>query len=173
MPKERRYMDIVEWQKMGGLQEANRLYFHPHGWALEITRLTDDDDLGPGLTRASEDLADAMIAEAQETGGESASRDEVVALAVNILRRLHPVGTAWISGIWDDSDDPEGVVFGYWQDEYVKKANAVHEERLKHFEARARLFHPSAPGWRAPQSPGEEDDSDVEPFDYVWEKAEE
>lgn len=35
-------MDITEFRKSGLLQEANRLFFHPRGLALEIT--IDDDE---------------------------------------------------------------------------------------------------------------------------------
>lgn len=31
-----KYMDIKEFRESGFLQEANRLFFHPHGLALEI-----------------------------------------------------------------------------------------------------------------------------------------
>lgn len=34
-------MDIKEFREVGYLQEANRLFFHPHGLALEITKHVD------------------------------------------------------------------------------------------------------------------------------------
>lgn len=34
-------MDIAEFRDLGFLQEANRLFFHPHGLALEVIREED------------------------------------------------------------------------------------------------------------------------------------
>lgn len=36
MSEDVKYMDIKEFRELGFLQEANRLFFHPHGLALSI-----------------------------------------------------------------------------------------------------------------------------------------
>ncbi len=36
MSEKIKYMDIAEFRKLGYLQEANRLFFHPHGLALDV-----------------------------------------------------------------------------------------------------------------------------------------
>lgn len=71
MPDEIKRIDIKEFREFGFLQEANRLFFHPLGLALEI-KIEDDgaeklggiwdyrDNLG-GITFA--DLSDSKDAE--------------------------------------------------------------------------------------------------------------
>jgi hypothetical protein len=90
-------MDIAEFRRLGFLQEANRLFFHPLGLALEI-----------------------MEAEGN--------------------------APAYISGVWDCRDDPEGVVFGRDVAEWSArvsvqmKADRVALEGERHAEARKALL---------------------------------
>lgn len=165
-----KYVDLAEWQKLGGLQEANRLFFHTHGWALEATIVEESGD-----RKMRERIQKAL---AKHAGGSpyDPARDDPDYLAgsyskivEDILEALYPIGSVRLSGIWDYSDDPEGVVFGSWPEEYVAKAEAVHAKRLAHFKARSAMFRGDDGPWRAPRDPGEEDESDIEPFDYVWE----
>ena len=89
-------MDIAEFQRLGYLQEANRLFFHPLGLALEITTPTEEGE-----------------------------------------------PPAFISGVWDYRDDPEGMVFGgeyLTGDDARTKAANVATERQRHTEARIALL---------------------------------
>jgi hypothetical protein len=103
-----KHMDIAEFRDLGFLQEANRLFFHPLGLALEITRPTE-----PGEP------------------------------------------PAFISGVWDYRDDPEGIVYDA---EYLNSAEAeakmrsVGAERDRHDRARRELF--GGVGYVAVQSVG-------------------
>lgn len=169
---DRKYLDIEEWRKRGGLQEVNRLYFNPHGQALVVTIITADeggwDDYSNTAIRERVTKMAAALMDVLDMGDE----DRAVRAAQQVLTILYPPGTVFLSGIWDDSDDPEGVVFGSWSEEDVARAEAVHEDRLRHFKARSALFFGEDGPWRAPQDPGQEYESDVEPFTYVWEPEE-
>jgi hypothetical protein len=144
-----KHIPIEEFRRLGFLQEANRLFFHPHGLALEVT-VVDEDGWDADSTKVIE-MAFAL-AEPGETRAASVAR------AIKVLNQLHPPGSVFISGVWDARDDPEGVLFGRWEDDDVAKAAAVRYERDRHRAARSRLFG--------------EGDSDVEPLDFVYAEVE-
>lgn len=152
---DRKYLDVGEFQRLGFLQEANRLFFHLHGLALEITMVDEE-----GWSEESSfvlRIADA-IHEAEETGPNARSYR---ALAREIADRLHPPGSVFLSGVWDVRDDPEGVVMGSWSEEQVDRAHAVAEERAHHTVARAEMFGAEQ----------DDADADVEPFTFRWKPA--
>ena len=161
---DRKYLQVSEWQKLGGLQEANRLFFHPRGWALEVTRVEAKDRNG--------DLDGSQYVVTLSTDQYEHLRRLLVSLedqdpvgqrlqaSVEKAKR-YDVGDAYLSGIWDCSDDPEGVVFGSWTDEDRAKVAAVEAERAKHREARYRLFY----GDGSVEPLGTED---IEPTDWVF-----
>lgn len=107
-----KHIPIGEFRELGFLQEANRLFFHPHGLALEVTLC---DDCG----------GDGQVAGAY--GGET-----------DACPTCDGRGT-WVSGVWDYRDDPEGVLFGAGDDR-AEKAATVAAERARHRVARATLF---------------------------------
>jgi hypothetical protein len=162
-----KYVDIAEWQALGGLQEANRLFFHPHGWALEITSVREPLEAdGKLVQQLVEILRDdvrigALIQLA--AGGDLGAAElstRIEKLAVGIGRSLYPVGTKYLSGIWDSSGDNEGIMFGSWTDQDRAKVKAVEARRSEFREARRKLFY----GGRV-EPLGTED---VEPTDYEW-----
>lgn len=103
---------IKEFRELGFLQEANRLFFHPHGLALEITHCDTCDGTGKGRG-----VYEGEASHCPSCGGKG----------------------SWISGVWDSRDDPEGIVFGSGDDR-VEKAASVAAERQRHSVARAKLF---------------------------------
>lgn len=131
-----KHLDIGEFRELGFLQEANRLFFHPHGLALEITVITPDgwDDPGPAMQAR----VDAVAASLRAAG---VAVDACEDAAKAVLTDMYPVGSRYLSGVWDYREDPEGIVFGDWDDdEWVAKAEAVNAERRRHFDVRADLF---------------------------------
>lgn len=142
-----KWIDAREFKEEGFLQEANRQFFHPHGLALAITRITDDDDAGPvhtfALTAEQYTRLTAVVAD-----------DEDLAAAVGNAAR-YDVGDAYFQGVWDFRDDPEGVIFGSWGEGDRAKVERVAAERERHREARKAMFG----GY-----------SDVEPLDYRHEE---
>lgn len=84
-----RRIDIKEFRELGFLQEANRLFFHQLGLALEV-----------------------------EVSGD---------------------GTETLGGIWDQRDDPEGLIF--WPDMIdPAKADYVEHVRKNNVKRRAEIF---------------------------------
>lgn len=145
---DRTWIDVSEFKHEGFLQEANRQFFHPHGLALAITRVTDDADGGSVHTFA-------LSAEQYERLTALVADDEdLVAAVANAYH--YEVGDAYFQGVWDVRDDPEGVVFGSWDDEDRAKAERVAAERERHRKAREAMFGT---------------DSDVESFDFVYEPS--
>jgi hypothetical protein len=142
-------IDVREFREAGFLLEANRQFFHPHGLALEITRVAEGEGapMRSMALRADEyDELCALVA----AGGASAALIEKVHGAAR-----YEIGDAWISGVWDSRDDPEGVIFAGLSDEERAKVAAVAEERDRHRAARAALFGA---------------DTDIEPVDWIPEE---
>ena len=75
-------MSIKEFREKGFLQEANRLFFHPLGLALEISV-----DWPEGVTD-----------------------EDKVLYKDNPFN--HPEAVYSLGGVWDYRDDPEGILFG-------------------------------------------------------------
>ena len=82
-----KYMSIEEFKERGYLQEANRLFFHPLGLALEVSIDNDSGDIK-------------------------------------------------LSGVQDNRDDPEGMIFGDYDRE---KADRIWGEMLSKVDARVAL----------------------------------
>lgn len=158
---ERRYIDVAEWRKLGGLQEVNRLWFHPHGWALEVTIVGPEGwaDDHPWVRRLARRFLDEDL---------TMEEDRALRGAKETLNDVYPPGAVFLSGIWDSEDD-EGWVFGKWEKEDRDRAKAVRSRRAQFEDARYRLFYPDG---KDPQSPaekaGNEFETDVEPFSYVY-----
>jgi hypothetical protein len=154
-------MDIREFRELGFLQEANRLFFHPHGLALEVTTVTDERAIvSLSLDDRAMGTLNRVIAAARARGELTVSDDDLDHLQehVNTEVRYAP-GDAYLSGVWDDRDDPEGVIFGDRSEEKIVKAMNVAAERARHREVRTALF-----GFVPGHSYG-----DVEPLDWVYE----
>lgn len=105
-----KHIDITEFREEGYLQEANRLFFHPLGLALETTVCDNCEGTGeePGTNNHCQGLA--RQGQLGELEGGCDGRGE------------------WISGVWDYRDDPEGVVMdGSLIDDpvFAEKANRV------------------------------------------------
>lgn len=158
---ERKHMDLTEWREMGGLQEVNRLFFHPCGLALEMTLVDEggwsEDSPSAQALAAKLKANGVMIKDTSED--EDWDESDYIYLAREMLTAQHPPGSVFLSGIWDAREDPEGIVFGTDPDDKREKAIAVHEERQKRFEARRRLF----------DNPRHSLLADVEPLDWVSE----
>lgn len=107
MPDDRKWIDARDFKEEGFLQESNRLFFHPHGLALAITLVKDDDD-APIYTFA-------LTAAQRERLLELAGGDEELTAVIAGAAR-YDVDDAYFQGVWDLRDDPEGVVFGSWDD---------------------------------------------------------
>jgi len=75
-------IDIKEFCDLGFLQEANRLFFHPLGLALEASLEWPED-----ITEEEKKKYDNKIFE-------------------------HPNAVWSLGGVWDCRDDPEGMLFG-------------------------------------------------------------
>ncbi len=126
-------MDIGEFRELGFLQEANRLFFHPHGLALEITVVTGE---GESATR------EKILEVAKDYSINASPRYPAISLeglADAITEALYPVGSVRLSGIWDYREDPEGILFAEKPDR--EKADRVLEERKRHMRARNILLH--------------------------------
>lgn len=107
-----KHIDITEFREVGFLQEANRLFFHPRGLALEVTIC--DHCEGSGI----EPGTNGIMCQAGDL--DCNGRGE------------------WISGVWDYRDDPEGVIFGPDQLSF-EKAKTVQAQLFNHLNAREKL----------------------------------
>lgn len=123
-----KYMNIKEFREKGFLQEANRLFFHPCGLALEVAC----KDCSGCLAIFGNIAPDCPVCH-----GDGAD----------------PEGEEYISGVWDYRDDPEGIYFGFTEDnDYTKESWQKHqnvtEEAKRHRDAREALFKTVYPGIR-------------------------
>lgn len=100
-------IDISEFREAGFLQEANRLFFHQFGLALETV---------------VEDCPYCVKGESDE-GGECPDCHGSMK-----YERL--------SGVWDYRDDPEGMTYGEGYGLDPEKAASVEEERQRHVSTR-------------------------------------
>lgn len=150
-----KHIDAQEFKEIGFLQEANRLFFHPHGLALELTTVDGDGD------SPTRDKIKTVLEQWQEAHDpEELDTDTLAAL---IADALNPPGSMRFSGCWDCRDDPEGIYYGDWQPDAIEKVKAVWAERARHYSARARMF-----GHDAEAAPlARWVDRDVEPTTFV------
>lgn len=109
-------MDIGEFRDLGFLQEANRLFFHPRGLALEIVVEPCNCDNG--------------LIEAGPAGATYSAPCPRCDADYNVAR---------LGGIWDYRDDPEGILYGEDQMDSAK-AERVSAELEKHRENREELM---------------------------------
>lgn len=125
-------IDIAEFRELGFLQEANRVFFHPLGLALEV--VTEDEKCtrcgGSGNDDDSDSTNDALCARCKGDG------------------TLH---TERLGGVWDYRDDPEGIAYALPLKIDPDKITSVEEEFRKHRDTRAELFD-----GRTIQKPGQE-----------------
>lgn len=113
MADEVKYISITEFRERGFLQEANRLFFHPLGLALEVVTERCKFCDPPGRI----------------DGGK------------NHCEHCDGVGhTERLGGIWDYRDDPEGMTFGEGYGLDPEKAKYVEAERGVHAAHRFELF---------------------------------
>jgi hypothetical protein len=159
----RKYIDARDFKEQGFLQEANRQFFHPHGLALEITRVTDESVASCSFVPSElDELGSIVSAERSRLEAAGGSTEAVDA----VLARIHgadvyEVDEAYFSGVWDYRNDPEGIIFAdLAQPDAREKAKRVEAERLRHFDARCALFGVPADIARAVQ------DADVQPLDW-------
>ncbi len=118
-----KYISLDEFQHLGYLQEANRLFFHRLGLALQITRCkhTGLDAPGVGLPRDW-----TLHAHSPE----------------------NCPNKSFISGILDCRDDEEGFIFDSKDLEengvdYAKKRNYIVEQFNRYLPKRCLLVEPS------------------------------
>lgn len=109
-------MSIAEFREAGYLQEANRLFFHPLGLALEV--VTEPCGCDGGLVEKGPAGATYSAPCDRCRGGGTVER---------------------LGGVWDYREDPEGIVFG---DDMIDPAKVlvVETEMLKHAETREELL---------------------------------
>jgi hypothetical protein len=155
-----------EFRDVGFLQEANRQFFHPHGLALEVTTFIEPEEpqtivkMDDEQVAALREMCDALRKHVGEMRAITRVEDALEAAT------RYELGDAYISGCWDDRDDPEGIVFGSW-DEAIDgrgdpKADRVLAEREKHFEARCELF--GVP----PELRNQLVNPDIEPIGWIY-----
>lgn len=133
-----KHMNITEFRELGFLQEANRLFFHPHGLALEVATNNDEPTVLLKLTKEEYKALEALLF---AITGEEDDDDAALSLnAIQMNKEIVPAGEYWLSGVWDCRDDPEGVIFDGLSDEEKTRAMAVRSERARHFNARVELF---------------------------------
>lgn len=120
-----KYIDITEFRAEGFLQEANRLFFHPRGLALEV-RTDTKEDIKKEVHRWWDEFISDDVLDSETLH--------------NFLALLSHFGIGEgerLSGVWDYRDDPEGVCFGEFDKE---KATNVAKEYDRHTDARIALF---------------------------------
>jgi hypothetical protein len=147
---DRKYIAMSEFKEEGFLLEANRQFFHPHGLALEITRVDDGEGAPLRSMALRSDEYDELCALIAAGGASDALVEKVHGAA------RYEIGDAWISGVWDSRDDPEGVYMGgRLSDVEHERVARVAAERDRHRAARAAMFAT---------------DTDVQPVDWIEEE---
>jgi hypothetical protein len=144
---DRKYITMSEFQGEGFLLEANRQFFHPHGLALEINRVSTEPGATPVHALALRDDTYNELCALLTTAGASDALIEAVHGA-----RRYEVGEGYITGVWDCRDDPEGVIMAGLSAHERDKVTRVAAERARHRDARAELFGA---------------DTDIEPVDWA------
>lgn len=149
------YMNLREWRDIGFLQEANRLFFHPHGQALAAAHVREPR-LAVSLPDEEEATLRALIADAQRD--DDLTRGDGGRRRVDDLSRCLDGGTRYeegdiyLVGVKDARDDDEGIVFADGDPMNAGRAQRVAAERERHRQARIKLF---------------ESNSDIEPPEWV------
>lgn len=124
MAEQPKRIDISEFRELGFLQEANRLFFHPLGLALE----TVQDECG--VCRGGRSINDPVE---EEMGAKIP--DKIPCPECGGSGTVERLG-----GIWDYRDDPEGMTFGEGYGLDPDKAAYVDAERGNHAAHRFELL---------------------------------
>lgn len=124
-------IDIAEFRELGFLQEANRVFFHPLGLALEVVIDACPECLGHGKRAFDREKREGGLPPCPNCDG------------AGKIERL--------GGVWDYRDDPEGIAYALPLKIDPDKITSVEEEFRKHRDARAELFD-----GRTIQKPGQE-----------------
>jgi hypothetical protein len=108
---ERKQLSGREFRELGLLQEVNRRLLHPIGLALEMTRARQGGERivgGAGTAKWLSWLVDRAVAEGICT------KEDVVDVRHMLEHNVTKIeaGEIWLSGVWDEREDPEGVYFG-------------------------------------------------------------
>ncbi len=101
---DKKFLDLKEFVETGYLQEANRLFFHPLGLALAVSVVDTEgwDKHDPMVARLVPIL---------EKHVPHANPDTLREIACELLNALYPPDTAFLSSIWDERDDSDGLCF--------------------------------------------------------------
>ena len=134
---ERKKMPIEEFRDRGYLQEVNRRLLHPLGLAFELRQTVSD---GPAeQIRAGAGTAEWLAWVVERAIDEGIVTEQDAAGALKALGEVDEIPGMQISGIWDERDDPEGIVFGDGDDgERARKRAFVDEEWERRTEERER-----------------------------------
>lgn len=128
MSEDINYADIAELRRQGYIQEANRLFFHQRGLAIEVH--TADPDGG------SVTIVDTGPLQRLLDGSPDLSDDDLAVLRRSLEKNTHE---AVLGGVWDYRADPEGMCFSNDQID-PEKAIEPALEAERHREAREALF---------------------------------
>lgn len=145
---EPKLIDVGEFRERGFLQEANRLFFHPLGLALQVRTMTDDwsdetIERSPWMRSRIEALAERLASRNLHFAQGHYEASDYRDFARELCRDIWPKGSQFIDGIWDYREDPEGIYFAAPLSE--EAAELVAAERRSHTEARRRLFYGDVP----------------------------
>lgn len=109
-------IDIATFRELGFLQEANRLFFHPLGLALEVAVEDCEHCQGWGMDPCT------------------SPPGATVCPACNGAKQVERLG-----GVWDYRTDPEGILYGADLID-AEKIKSVGAERKRHRQAREKLL---------------------------------
>lgn len=134
---ESRQLDINTFIAEGYLQEVNRRVLHPCGLALRVGVVNgpwqdDEPEVDPNVRK----IADALSLYIEDDV-------EATAAAYDVMNALHPVGSAYLHSIWDYRDDPEGVIFVFFEEDRIQhqiKAQSVDDEIAARAKVRREIF---------------------------------
>jgi hypothetical protein len=96
-----KHMSVEEFHELGLLQEINRLFLHPRGLALEVTKREDGTMYVSGIWDYREDPEGILFADgvlAKPAAREKAKRVEALRLS-HLIEREHLLGGTHIQPI--------------------------------------------------------------------------
>lgn len=124
-----KYLPAEELREGGYLQEANRIFFHPLGLALEVKSF-DKEELISRIRKFLDEIPDGV--------------DDISA-ALYLLAEFADIrpDEFFLSGVWDYRDDPEGMIFdpSTIDDDFIAKAVKVRKEYDAKCLTRRALLH--------------------------------
>lgn len=99
--KDIKHMDIKEFVERGFLQEANRLFFHPHGLALEVF-VTDDGMKLAGIWDSRDDPEGIVFDDLTTEEAKAKAKHVSAEWTKHAIRReemfgsdIQPIGSKW------------------------------------------------------------------------------